>query len=377
MQSKASQLKYLKVKNKLELRLESCDDGDKLPSERNLGAEYGCSFLTVRKALDLIEAEGRVERRPGAGTFVNKTLPTQGSASADSHTLGILMHEKGDAYAMRLATALENFAQSCNVTLHIKFVRDFSKQALTIVRQLRQAGCNAISIPWFPSTQEQQLVTFTRQAVLPVCLPSTIPGLEAHCFEAPGIFGASAIKRMTTAGQYFLKLGYSSIALIMPDSATGNIFQKNIYGYIDFISQQGLDSHCYIIGDQHLSMDALLEKCKPLCPNLGIIAYDDALANRFVVHAQQHQLHAPHSYGIIGCNNSSEAVHSEIPLSTMPQDFDYLARALINHTRALAQGGSQQSKVAAPLSILARESCGGKLRLGEKLPHILEQLKDL
>ena len=43
--------------------------GDRLPTERDLAAHYGCSLITVRRALDELAREGRLERTPGRGTF--------------------------------------------------------------------------------------------------------------------------------------------------------------------------------------------------------------------------------------------------------------------------------------------------------------------
>jgi GntR family transcriptional regulator len=44
--------------------------GGRLPSEPELVREYGVSRITVRQALDEMEAEGRVVRRHGKGTYV-------------------------------------------------------------------------------------------------------------------------------------------------------------------------------------------------------------------------------------------------------------------------------------------------------------------
>ncbi len=44
--------------------------GDKLPSENELVEQYGASRPTVSRALAQLELDGRVERRPGSGTFV-------------------------------------------------------------------------------------------------------------------------------------------------------------------------------------------------------------------------------------------------------------------------------------------------------------------
>jgi GntR family transcriptional regulator len=44
--------------------------GDRLPTERELSGAYGCSLITVRRALDELRRERRIERSPGRGTFV-------------------------------------------------------------------------------------------------------------------------------------------------------------------------------------------------------------------------------------------------------------------------------------------------------------------
>jgi GntR family transcriptional regulator len=46
--------------------------GDRLPTERELAVEYGCSLITVRRALDELVREGRLERTRGRGTYVKE-----------------------------------------------------------------------------------------------------------------------------------------------------------------------------------------------------------------------------------------------------------------------------------------------------------------
>ncbi|MFC5353793.1 GntR family transcriptional regulator [Azospirillum himalayense] len=45
--------------------------GGRLPGEPALAAEHAVSRVTVRRALDLLEKEGLVQRKPGSGTFVH------------------------------------------------------------------------------------------------------------------------------------------------------------------------------------------------------------------------------------------------------------------------------------------------------------------
>jgi len=45
--------------------------GDRLPPERELAASYGCSLITVRRALDELSRERRLIRSRGRGTYVS------------------------------------------------------------------------------------------------------------------------------------------------------------------------------------------------------------------------------------------------------------------------------------------------------------------
>ena len=48
--------------------------GERLPSENQLAAEYGLSRHTVRKALNLLSAEGYIVTEQGRGTFCSERL---------------------------------------------------------------------------------------------------------------------------------------------------------------------------------------------------------------------------------------------------------------------------------------------------------------
>lgn len=49
--------------------------GDPLPTEERIGADYGVSRITVRRALDTLILEGLITRRRGVGSFVSTPKP--------------------------------------------------------------------------------------------------------------------------------------------------------------------------------------------------------------------------------------------------------------------------------------------------------------
>jgi GntR family transcriptional regulator len=60
--------------------------GDRLPTERELAAHYGCSLITVRHALGELVREGRIERTRGRGTHVLRPRIERDFAEALSFT---------------------------------------------------------------------------------------------------------------------------------------------------------------------------------------------------------------------------------------------------------------------------------------------------
>ena len=64
---------YLQLRDALAERIASGEwkPGSAIPNESDLAREFGVSAGTMRKALDLMEAERLLTRRQGRGTFVN------------------------------------------------------------------------------------------------------------------------------------------------------------------------------------------------------------------------------------------------------------------------------------------------------------------
>ena len=53
-----------------QIQADQLKPGDPVSSERELARQHGVSLMTARHALAVLEREGVVERRPGAGTFI-------------------------------------------------------------------------------------------------------------------------------------------------------------------------------------------------------------------------------------------------------------------------------------------------------------------
>src|SRR5215472_11582272 len=57
--------------------------GSRLPTERQLAADLGATRTTIRRALAVLEAEGRITREVGRGTFLRDARWARGGADGN------------------------------------------------------------------------------------------------------------------------------------------------------------------------------------------------------------------------------------------------------------------------------------------------------
>ncbi|WP_232480351.1 FadR/GntR family transcriptional regulator [Roseomonas sp. KE2513] len=67
-----------------DLRADRWRPGERLPTERDLGARYGVARNTVRRALDALEQQGLIHRHVGRGTFRAEPPPAAPAAMEES-----------------------------------------------------------------------------------------------------------------------------------------------------------------------------------------------------------------------------------------------------------------------------------------------------
>lgn len=100
---------YMQIKEEIEAEIAAgvyCV-GDKLPSERELCLKYGVSRIPVRKALELLEAQGRIRSAQGKGSFV--TAPKLQNNLVRISTFAQTLEQQG----YRGYTRIQNFSERC------------------------------------------------------------------------------------------------------------------------------------------------------------------------------------------------------------------------------------------------------------------------
>lgn len=87
-------VKYLEIYEKIKQRILNSEysSNEKLPDGKTLAKLFNCSELTIKKALDILVANGLIVRKRGSGSFIKQQLGTScfkhlHGCKANSHTL--------------------------------------------------------------------------------------------------------------------------------------------------------------------------------------------------------------------------------------------------------------------------------------------------
>jgi Transcriptional regulators len=368
------QFKHQQVEAGIRQLIATLPVGARLPSERNLAVSFGCNFLTVRRALRSLVADGIVTRKVGSGTFVAKALPAV-QPQALPKRIGVLARPDGGGHAHRILQGIALGAETAGVEIRSAWVRDLASQGLEQAEAMSRDGCAAIILPWVPHHCLDEVRDFVRHSPLPVSLPLPIPGLETNCFEHEAVFRENLRAGCEQLCEYFRLLGRRRIAFLGPDDDTDPVLQGMLAAHLAYASRHGLPALSGLVRPGGQAMDELAENWRGHRGDLAILCYDDEHALRFITAMHKLGLSAPDDFQIIGRNGSDAGAFSDPPLTTLRQNFSYIGLWLIRNALGLAQGAGERSSAPPPPELLIRASCGGAGRVGDKLREQLPGLR--
>ncbi len=350
--------------------------GDRLPSERDLSRRFGLNHQTVRKGLAVLVEENIIDRRVGSGTFL-RTIPQPAGVSEKKSraqtVVGVMALPKVGSFVTEMLGHLHDEAEKRGLQIHIRTVRDFGVRAQDVVREMVDQGSTSIILPWLPDpTPLHEITQLVRNSPVPVVMANSLPGLEANCYEKPGVFGKPDYKAIEMACRYFHALGFGHIAFFGPDTSYTVSVTQRVFAYNQYMSKHGLSTYVGLAGAEAQDVDRIVKGWAKLAGDLAIICFDDDFALRLMTALHKHDLRIPEDVAVLGFNNVPLGQSADPPLSTIQFDYSYVAGAILDHAQAMIQGQSAQTSGEAREILVIRSSCGGKKRAGEKLAQIIK-----
>jgi GntR family transcriptional regulator of arabinose operon len=145
--------RYYQIYTSLLDRIQSGEfaPGSAIPTERELGEDYGVSRITAIKALDMLERDGHVVRQQGRGTFVadpaGRASLTNGQIA--SPTLAFVTFTLGHPYLSSILAGIAGVAAQQGHPLHIFGSVKSSQEETTAVDDAVRRGVQGLIVnPW-------------------------------------------------------------------------------------------------------------------------------------------------------------------------------------------------------------------------------------
>lgn len=361
--------------------------GDRLPTERELAKKFRLNHQTIRKGLAALVEEGIIERRVGVGTFLrampDDVLPGMDRRAANARVrgkettlVGCLVLASREPYAVEFLGHLHHVAEARGIILDIRTISGIGPKALAAVREMAKDGClSAVLSTSSDSLFPGDLIRLENESPIPIIFGKKYPGLEAYCFENPDIFGQPTYNAMEMSCRYFTALGYKTLMFLGPDGMDGIACAPKLVAFNRYLFQNNLTGRVALVRDTWKDIDRAIEQWRPLTGKLAVICHDDDYALRLITGLHKHNLRIPEDVAVLGFNNIPQGQTADPPLSTIQFDYDYVVEGMLNHALAMGRGESDQSRGDVQQQLVIRESCGGRVRAGDKLKDILREVQ--
>lgn len=351
---------YDSIKELIDNRTYTADQ--QLPTEQELIRQFGVSRITVKRALDELEAAGYIYRRQGSGSFA---MPRQDEAEERkeerfSDTIGFILPSFTSSGLSEYIQGASDEADSRGYRLSIHTTQESIVKEREYLQALPKGGIKGII--FYPTNARSNMdmlyaLHMNRYPVLTIdkqCEGLPIGSVVSDNFAG----GLMAAERLIACGHRRIAF-VSSVGLDAAPSVKNRYF-----GYCQALQNNGIPT------DPELTaLDFLAEWgqqgdsfCAKLVARLlergatAIQAANDDVAVSLMRAAIQLGISVPDELSVVGFDNSDMASSFSIPLSTVEQPFYAIGRKAVEQVAHALETGSEATGSVLPVKWIERES---------------------
>lgn len=377
---------YMEIASTLRDRIARGDFGrGRLPSERDLTAEFGVQRATVRRALRELEEEGLVFRDATRGTFAfsSESAPSHGNGHApdiDTGGIALIAGRASDTTAPGdIARGLGQAARERGrflVWFDTPAAPGHAEAAVPEPKELLARGVVACVIwPEVPAPVER--LRALRDAIPVVLLDRHVPGFESD-FVGINDFAAG---RMVT--EHLLSVGHRRIGFVAVDPHASTV-QERFRGWAAALAGAGITPapswSLHKNGDYGEADDPLLTRLVAGTedgggPITALVCTNDTVAAQVIRHLQRTGRRLGEEVAVTGFGNSFPVLLDALGLTTVAQPFEEMGRLAGEMLSARLDGEKPSGPVNGslpnpypgfrgwrerelPINLVVRRSCG-------------------
>lgn len=356
--------RYLEIAEALRERVERriYGEGERLPGERALTAEFGVQRSTLRRALEILVDQGLIERDAQRGTFVSgRPRPIKGS-------LALCIGRPGDSDAPGMIArgaieVLNEYGSELNLDWMDRSLRTGQIESATpTVEEVQRKNIAGVLI--YPQRhRESDRIRELAQKVPVVLLDARLPGLDVD------FVGFDDYQAGRTAARCLYEAGHRRIAFfgsieIEPSS-------DRLAGVADFLAEHDLKPLWRFAQAGGVFSDLPIEALRALFRDRSIevptaaVCANDQVAVKAIQRMHQLGMRMPADLALVGFGNTQPEFIDALGLTTLDQPYYAVgreaARMLLDRIQRGVAGPPRN--VRLPMSLVTRRSCGTPISL--------------
>lgn len=340
--------------------------GSRLPTEVQLAATHGLSVNTVRHALEVLAAEGSVERRQGVGTFARSVPPPPGAR----RSIAVVLPER-DWYFPPLIAGIEAAAARTRTTIDVH-TTGYADRGWERLARLSDhlAGAEGLLIS-HPGPADAAVAARTRllqELRLPYVLleraPSGIgdPSEHVSTDHAGGVYLALA---------HLAALGHRDVALACrpncaPSRGISSGFTQGVAALglrvtarLDWPPVTDCDSFEEVLAAQRPLADAVLGSVLSSGAT-ALICFGDMEGSALLAAARRAAVRIPGDLALVSCEDRHAATE-QVPLTSVaPEKFRLGSLALETLLHRIDEPDAELRQVWVRPRLTVRKSCGAQ-----------------
>ncbi|MDX1934056.1 MAG: GntR family transcriptional regulator [Capsulimonadales bacterium] len=367
-----SQYLYVEIASSLKGRIRRGDfEAGKLPSERELTSEYGVQRATVRRALQVLEAEGLIFRDTTRGTFA-RTPETRGTERGG---IALVIGRAEDTtapgdIARGLAQALRE-EERFLVWFDTPALPGHAEAEVPHPDDLLARGVVGCALwPQIPASVER--LRALRDAMPLVLLDRRVPGFESD------FVGIDDVEAARTVTEHLLELGHRRIGFVAVEPHVATV-QARLQGWSTALMATGVPGGdgrtLFKNGDFSKADDRMLEDflAGNGDPLTALVCTNDTVASQMIRFLQNSGRQIGKDVAVTGFGNSFAGLLDALGLTTVAQPWEAMGRmagemllARLNDPQASDAGGPSRREypcreAVLPVSLVIRRSCGSPI----------------
>lgn len=225
-------LLYMQIKRYLELIIEQNRNDSQflLPSEKQLALRFQCSRIPAKRALNELEAEGRIYRIQGKGSLI---VPQNAAAQSFKKSVALLIPNITSRFTMDIYHAIQDTLYQEGFNLFLSVTRDISDIEDQIIDSAVSKQFDGLII--FPVIKEElnkNLLNLVLKKYPIVFVGRTIPGVHTSYISCD--HAAQTLEAM----DYLYRQGHRRIGFITENAESAYCYTERIRAYRQFMEER-------------------------------------------------------------------------------------------------------------------------------------------